>query len=51
MSGNSLLIDTNIILYLLNGDKTLSKLLDGKKIFVSFISELEVLGFKQLNQA
>ena len=48
MSGDSLFIDTNIILYLLNGDETLSNLLQGKKIYVSFISELEVLGFRQL---
>lgn len=50
MSGGSLFIDTNIILYLLNGDETLSKLLQDKKIYISFISELEVLGFKQLHQ-
>ncbi len=49
MSGDSLFIDTNIILYLLNGDETLSKLLQDRKIYVSFVSELEILGFKQLS--
>ncbi len=31
MNGNNLLLDTNIILYLLAGDKTLVSLLDNKK--------------------
>jgi hypothetical protein len=43
MNGNSLLIDTNIALYLFNGDTTLSFVLDGKKIYISFITELELL--------
>lgn len=46
MSGNSLLIDTNIALYLLNGDNTIAELLDGKDVYLSFISELELLGSK-----
>jgi predicted nucleic acid-binding protein len=49
MNGGELFIDTNIILYLLNGDKTISELLKGKSIFISFITELELLGFKDLN--
>jgi len=48
MNGGELFIDTNIILYLLNGDKTISDLLKGKSIFISFITELELLGFKGL---
>ena len=48
MSGNSLLIDTNIALYLLNGDNTIAELLDGKDVYLSFISELELLGFQDL---
>ena len=48
MSGNSLLIDTNIALYLLNGDNTIAELLDGKDVYLSFISELELLGFQEL---
>ena len=30
MSGNKLLLDTNAVLYLLNGDETLSDFLEGK---------------------
>ena len=44
MNGNSVLLDTNIILYLLNGEETLIPLLEGKNLFVSFITQLELLG-------
>lgn len=46
MNGNSLVLDTNIVLYLLNGDTVLSALLYQKKLYISFISQLELLGFK-----
>ena len=46
MSGNSVVLDTNIVLYLLNGDQVLSELLNQKKLYLSFISQLELLGFK-----
>jgi predicted nucleic acid-binding protein len=48
MNGNSLLLDTNIVLYLLNGDETLIPLLEEKNLFVSFITELELLSYKDL---
>jgi predicted nucleic acid-binding protein len=48
MSGNSLLLDTNIILYLLEGDTTLNALLYKKKLYVSFISELELLSYSNI---
>lgn len=50
MSGNNLLLDTNIVLYLLNGDVTLIPLLEDKNLFVSFITQLELLGYKDLSQ-
>lgn len=49
MSGTNLLCDTNILLYLLGGDKTVSELLNLKKIFISFITEIELLTFKKLS--
>jgi predicted nucleic acid-binding protein len=49
MSGTNLLCDTNILLYLLDGDKTVSELLNLKKVFISFISEIELLTFKKLS--
>ncbi len=46
MNGNSVILDTNIVLYLLNGDQVLSELLNQKKLYMSFISQLELLGFR-----
>jgi predicted nucleic acid-binding protein len=46
MNGNSVVLDTNIVLYLLNGDQVLSKLLYQKKLYLSFISQLELPGFR-----
>ena len=49
MNGNSLLLDTNIVLYLLNGEETLIPLLEEKNLFLSFITQLELLGTRYLN--
>lgn len=46
MNGNKLILDTNIILYLLSGDKTVFEIINGKELYISFITELELLGFK-----
>ena len=48
MNGNSILLDTNIVLYLLNGEETLIPLLEEKNLFLSFITQLELLGGKYL---
>jgi predicted nucleic acid-binding protein len=48
MSGNSILLDINIVLYLLNGDKTLADLLYKQKLYLSFINQFELLGFKSI---
>lgn len=50
MNGNSVLLDTNIVLYLLGGDKVLADLLNQKKLYLSFISQLELLGFRGISQ-
>jgi len=50
MSGKEILVDTNIILYLLNGSDTLEEVLQGKDIYLSFITELELLTIKTLAQ-
>ncbi|HRI48175.1 MAG TPA: type II toxin-antitoxin system VapC family toxin, partial [Ignavibacteriaceae bacterium] len=42
------LVDTNIILYLLGGDKTIIPILENKNLFISFISELELLSYINL---
>jgi|GEM_PF-1651400 len=43
MSGNKLFLDTNIIIYFLSGDQTLAELIDEKTIYVSFVTQLELL--------
>ena len=49
MSGNKLFVDTNILIYLLNGDPDISKILDGKELVISVISELELKSFPQIS--
>ena len=51
MSGNKLFLDTNIILYLLSGDQTLAKILNDKQFYISFISQLELLGYLGISKA
>lgn len=48
MSGNKLFLDTNIILYLLNGDVTLAELLNEKQLYISVITELELLTYRDI---
>ncbi len=50
MSGNKLFLDTNILLYLLQGDKTLAEVLDNKQFYISFITQLELLSFPGLSK-
>ncbi len=49
MSGSNLLLDTNIVLFLLSGEKTLIPLLEDKQLYISFITQLETLGFKGIS--
>lgn len=49
MNGDRILVDTNTVIYLLNGDLTLANLLNQKSLYISFISQLELLGFSGIN--
>lgn len=51
MSGNKVLLDTNIILYLLSGDTTISDFLDNKEGYLSIITELELIGYSEISEA
>ncbi len=45
MSGNDkLLVDTNLFIFLVNGNRNAEKALEDKLLFFSFISEIELLG-------
>lgn len=48
MNGDKLLLDTNIVLSLLGGDITLSNFLFDKELYISFITEMELLSYKQI---
>jgi predicted nucleic acid-binding protein len=43
MNGTDFLVDTNILIRLFNGDKALGVFLQGKNLFMSFITEMELL--------
>jgi len=49
MNGKEILIDTNIVLYLLKGNDTLEEMLQGKDSYLSFITELELIGFPNIS--
>jgi len=51
MNGNKFLLDTNIILYIISGDKTIATYLHRKDIYISVISEIELFGFQKLTQS
>lgn len=51
MSGNKIFVDTNILLYFLKGEKSIVDFLVDKQLFISFIVELELLGFSKLEQS
>jgi len=48
MNGSNILLDTNIVLYLLNGEETLIPLLEVRNLYLSFITQLELLGSKYI---
>lgn len=45
MSGSKMMLDTNIALYLLGGDQVLAAVLNEKDVYISVISEMEMLGY------
>jgi predicted nucleic acid-binding protein len=50
MNGNNILLDSNIVLYFLSGEQALMPLLEDKQIYVSFITQLETLGYKGITE-
>jgi predicted nucleic acid-binding protein len=41
----------SILLYLLKGNDTIEEMLQGKRIYASFITELELIGFKDITES
>jgi predicted nucleic acid-binding protein len=50
MNGISIVSDTNPLIYLLNGSQKAAEYLDGKQVWISIITELELFGKKDLSQ-
>jgi predicted nucleic acid-binding protein len=46
MNGHSVLVDTNILIYLFKNNERVFELLNGREIWVSFITEIELLSFE-----
>src|SRR5699024_10712426 len=51
MNGGEWLVDTNIIIYLVSGDRTVSDLLEDKSIYLSLITKIELFAFKKLKSS
>lgn len=49
MNGDKYVLDTNTVLYILNGDDTLSDFLYEKELFISIITEMELLSYKKIS--
>lgn len=49
MSGNKLLVDTNIVLYFLKGNPDITRFFKDYHIVVSFITELELLSLSSIS--
>jgi predicted nucleic acid-binding protein len=49
MSGSEFVFDTNIFLYLQSGQVELVNIFNESSVFVSVITELELMGYKDLN--
>ena len=51
MNGLSVVSDTNPLIYLLNGSQKAASYLDGKQVWISVISELELFGKRGFSNA
>ncbi|TXI81911.1 MAG: type II toxin-antitoxin system VapC family toxin [Flavobacteriales bacterium] len=49
MDGSRLLVDTNIVLYALKGDKALVEMLHDQDLYISFITRIELLSFPRID--
>jgi len=51
MSGADIFVDTNICIYLMNGDAVLAEMLEGQNLFISIITEMELHAYHGNNSA
>jgi predicted nucleic acid-binding protein len=50
MNGNRFLLDTNAVLYILAGDEVLADFLFGESLYISIITEMELLGYQDISE-
>jgi predicted nucleic acid-binding protein len=50
MNGINIIADTNILIYLLKGDVRIAEQLEGRQVFISVITEMELLGMYGISQ-
>lgn len=51
MSGSRFLLDTNIVLHVLKGNEGLNNLLDDQDLYLTQISQLELLSYPKITEA
>lgn len=51
MSGNKILVDTNVLINLAEGKEGIELHLQGRELFVSVITEIELLGFYHITES
>jgi len=51
MNGTDIFVDTNICIYLLDGDMVLSEMLQGQSLYISIITEMELYAYHSNNAA
>ncbi len=50
MNGDKYLLDTNIVLYILNGEEDLINFLNKQQFYISIITEMELLSFPKITK-
>ena len=50
MNGNSILVDSNVIITLTNGNKDVIPILNDRVIYISVISEMELLSWPKISE-
>ncbi len=50
MSGNKIFVDTNILIYFLQGEPEVIEMIGDKDVAISFITELELLSFPEITK-
>lgn len=50
MNGNRILVDTNVVIYFFNNQHNVVEFLRGKEVYLSSITEIELLSFPKLTE-